>query len=770
MNEQTIFSHGRFQEFYTAREMAEIALKRGITTFPATERGVRKLAETSGWNSLPSNLCRPREGKGGGREYHFTLMPQVMRDAIAAWGQQAMLANAHQVAQDADERRLNALRLSALAPRPRMVAQARTEILRSIDGYAISRGQKRSWAIRKFLEAQAEYHLRQKIEKKRDVGFHLDAVEVNSLASPPLLTALDGFQLEAGRLAVANDRRDDARISRTAIYSWFKSWDENGALALAPTPPRQDQEIPPAFKDFLKFYAKPSKPSVPRAYAAYVKAASEAEGVQRMTLTLDQVQYILRHKLNNIEKNVGREGMLTLRSRLPYITRTTEDMWPTTIYTADGKTFDAEVADPVTRLAIRPEITSVLDVATRKCVGYALSRKENFVSVSDALRRSVSAHGVCAIFYTDRGAGYKNKNFDDAIGGLMGRLGITKMHALPYNSQAKGIIERFNHTWNDLAREYPTYISKEMDKEAKHEVHKETRGEIKLFGTARRLPSWEQFIADVERTIAEYNDRPHSGLPRFEDPETGKLRHMSPNEFWATHVSNGFEPVTIDQDEADDLFRPYEIRSVSRAQVTLRENTYFDEKLTGYHKQQVMVGYDYHQADKVWVREFDVETGQPGKLICVAGFMANTQRYVPVPFEQDALEKRAKARRKRAEGKLEAIDAELRAPYLLEQQAAPITAEIFDLREPEAVVAAPMAVTSAPVADNVKNIVDAKPKRRTFRSDEELAAWALQHPDQLSANQIKVLRSCISSPAARDLFRMSGIDVEALRTLLRAVA
>lgn len=56
-----------------------------------------------------------------------------------------------------------------------------------------------------------------------------------------------------------------------------------------------------------------------------------------MTLTLAQVEYIVGQRLNAVEKMVGREGLLTLRSRLPYITRTTEDMLPTTIYTADGK-------------------------------------------------------------------------------------------------------------------------------------------------------------------------------------------------------------------------------------------------------------------------------------------------------------------------------------------------------------------------------------------------------------------------------------------------
>lgn len=55
-------------------------------------------------------------------------------------------------------------------------------------------------------------------------------------------------------------------------------------------------------------------------------------------------------------------------------------------------------------------------------------------------------------------------------------------------------------------------------------------------------------------------------------------------------------------------------------------------------------------------------------------------------------------------------------------------------------------------------------------SDEELALWAFDHRDELTTNQISVLKDCLGNPSARELFRLSGIDVEALRTLLRAVA
>lgn len=741
------------QEWFTARELAEIAAERGLKSFPTTERGVRIRVGEAAWNDLPERFCRWRRAKGGrpAREYHRSLLPNELQAALASREERARLAAVQVAETEAERRQIEAIRISALSPRARAVMEARAEILTSIEGYAIAQGERRAWGIARFLDAQAAWERRLAIEERRDASLPLTDAEAAALRQPLVLTSSAGFGVSAEKLARANDRAGRGRslISRATIYDWFRARDARGVHALAPAPTKAAQPIPAGFGGFLRHYAIGSSPSASDALGEYLKTNPAPE----MRLTIAQVRYVLRERLNNIEKHVGREGLLTLRSRLAYVTRTTEDMWPTTIYTADGKTFDAEVLDPVTNRPIRPEITTVLDVVTRKAVGIAISRKENVIAVTEALRNSC-AWGIPAIFYVDRGPGYKNKVFDADVNGLMGRLGITKMHAAPYGSQAKGRIERPNATiWDVLAKRLPSYIGEDMDKEAGQKVHRLSRRALAETGTTRLIPSWEDFLRLCAERVAEYNAAPHRGLPRLLD-EQGRRRHMSPDEAWAAHVTAGFEAVPLDPAEADDLFRPYEIRVASRAMVSIFGNSYFDLALEAYHDRKVMVGYDYAQADRVWVREFDEGAGQPGRLICVARFGGNAARYVPLTYEQRALEQRAKSQKQRLQRKIDDVDAQLGAPFLLEQ-APEIPAPFLDARpEPE------------PLPD----VVVPAPRKRVFASDEELAIWALEHPADLLPNQIRVLRDCVNSPAHRELFRMSGIDVEALRTLLRGAA
>lgn len=738
------------QEWWTAKELAQLAQDRGITTFPGSERGVQLHASRAGWADMGPGRCRRRAGRGGGTEYHYLLLPDPMRAAIELRDTRAQLAARHAAEVARDDRRVAALRASALPARARAVMEARAEVLRSIEGYAIAQGQSRAWAIQRFLAAVEDAMERQAIEQARDQGEPLTEREVASLGRQLVLTAQDGFQVSLGLLVDANDRRGKASISRATLYGWFGARDRGGVVALAPAATREAQPLPPAFGVFLTYYAVSNKVTASDALDQYHADHPEPE----MRLTIDQVRYILRTRLNNIERHVGREGLLTLRARLPYITRTTEDMWPTTIYSADGKTFDAEVLDPVSNRPIRPELTTVIDVVTRMIVGIALSRKEGVMAVTEALRNACARYGVPAIFYTDRGPGYKNETFDADVSGLMGRLGITKMHATPYNSQAKGLVERVNATvWDTLARRMPSYIGSDADKEAKKRAHQQSRHDLRTIGATQVIPTWEQFVSLCQAWVERYNAQPHRSLPKIEDPETGKRRHMSPNECWEAHVKNGFEPVTISADEADDLFRPYEIRVTRRGEVYWNNNQYFDHALAPLHGTRVMVGYDYAQADKVWVREYDVESGQPGRLICVAGYMANAQRYVPLTYERAALEKRAKSRLGRLERHREAAIAELRAPLL------------------EAPVQAPMPIIEAPVQSEVE-MVPVKPaaRRQVFASDEALAAWALDHPTSITAGQAAVLRRCLSTETGRSLLSMSGVDTDALRDVLRAVA
>ena len=73
----------------------------------------------------------------------------------------------------------------------------------------------------------------------------------------------------------------------------------------------------------------------------------------------------------------------------------------------------------------------MLDVVTRKIVGWSVGLAENTVVVAEALRRACESHGIPAIFYSDRGPGYRNRQIDHATLGLCARLGITTTHSLP---------------------------------------------------------------------------------------------------------------------------------------------------------------------------------------------------------------------------------------------------------------------------------------------------------------------------------------------------
>jgi len=762
MNDQSL----PLQEFFTARELAELSARLGYDGLPGTESGVIRRAKREGWNDQPGSLCRKRAGVagGGGLEYHISLLPALQGMLLKSRMLQTGVRNRNAIAVKSEA--VPAVP-AALARRARTTAEARSEIMVAIIGYAARAGKKPSQAMADFLAAQEGHRHWIAACAARDRGDFLDAPSMRALQmGSPLTRPFDpkapyGFGVSEEVLRLANNRPrggDFIQVGRSALYEWMKAHRERGFSALAPARTKAPEPIPDDFWRFMRFFAQPAKPAISRSHKKYLD--STPSGV--IALTIDQVKYTLREKLNHIERNKGREGPLTLRSRLAYVSRDTSDLLPSTIYVADGHTFDAEVADPNSYGAMRPEITSIMDVATRRLVGWAISRKENVIAVTEALRNACLENGICAVFYVDNGPGYKNKTYDDEGNGLMARLGIEKYHARAYGSQAKGNIERSHQTiWITLAKEFPTYLGDAMDKEARQKAFRQSRKEIAEVGASTLLMPWETFREAIARRAEEYNSEPHSSLPQIIDPVTGRRRFMTPNEAWAQHVRDGFEPVLVDPEMMDDLFRPYVERTVSRCLVQWNTNEYFSLDLNPYHEKRVFVGYDDAQADRVWVREIDRETGEPGRLITVAVYGGNKVSYMPRTRIAAAEEKRQKGALKRIEAKVRDVEAERVAP-MLEHQPTQTTAEIFEVHADPAPVMEP--------SDPVKNISPQAPRRISFASDEELAAWALQHPDQLSANQIRVLRNCMGNSTARDLFRMSGIDVEALRTLLRAVA
>ncbi|MBB4954369.1 hypothetical protein H4S14_004134, partial [Agrobacterium vitis] len=315
--------------------------------------------------------------------------------------------------------------------------------------------------------------------------------------------------------------------------------------------------------------------------------------------------------------------------------------------------------------------------------------------------------------------------------------------------------------WNPLSKEFDTYIGVDMDRQARQKSFKATRKDIKQFGSSSRLPSWQDFLTACVNAVASYNAKPHSSLP-------GK---MSPNQMWEYHVSTGFEIVPVLEHEKNDLFRPYERRKVSRCQVEWLKNTYFHLDLQEFHGDYVLVGYDIHDASKVWVREIELHDGEElmGRLICVAICAGNKERYIPLTMEQAAMEKRAKARARRLNDHLAEVEAELSPTRYLEATAQ-VPFRMIDIT-PEPVVAGPtLVVSDGQEVSQSATGANPQPRKQTFATDEALAAWALENAEKITSNQVRVLRNALQNPAQIELFRLSGINVDALRNLVRAAA
>ena len=435
----------------------------------------------------------------------------------------------------------------------------------------------------------------------------------------------------------------NAKVSRATLFNWLKLAENAGdnSLVAVLAPKHRDVTMPVWGATLLKLWGQPTKPSLSMVMRELVNVMG-GENVPSYA----QASYFLRTHVGNVELERGRMGARELKNIQPFIRRDTSELFPTDVYTADGHTFDAEVAHPVSGRPFRPEITAIIDVASRKLVGFSIDLAESGLAVLDAIRTAVCTNGVMALFYVDNGSGYKNAMMSHDGSGLMDRLGSTLTHSLPYNSQAKGVVERSHQSiWIQAAKRLPTYIGVDMDKEARQKVFKKTRKDIATFGESKLLLAWDDFMTLCHDEMQRYNNRPHHAHPRRHNKLTGRKEHLTPQQVWdeklTMMVNLGKPLVQVHEADMVDLFRPYIERKVLRGEIKMFNHVYFSRELEQYHGETVHVGYDIHDASQVWVRDVS------GRLLAVAKFEANTRAYFAQPVIEQAHEKRALGQLKR---------------------------------------------------------------------------------------------------------------------------
>ncbi len=685
----------------------------GLPLLPKSDRGIELKVGREGWSHVE---VKAKGGRGGiRREYQppATVMAAIKQIVLDRTLKQAPASMAAVIPSTSSLPAGGALTTPCHA------------ITTAIQAGALKDWQKRT--------AEARVALLQEIDRIAEIVGREKAIQ------KVVIMAQDGtlpdHLTQLVPIANARSGADGKRtLSRRTIYEWLKAYQPGNAHAvnaLAPKDQHAVTTVPAWATDLLAQYQTPQKPSL----AWAVERIAAKHGIDQENLYHRARRFL--QKVGNVELQAGRMGSRDIKNIKPFVRRDTAMLWPSDIYTADGHTFDAEIAHPAHGKPFRPEITTVVDVATRRFVGWSIDLAESGLAVLDALRHACETGGIPTTFYVDNGSGYKNALMSQPGVGMSARLGFQMSHSIAYNSQARGIEERSHRSaLVRAAKELPTYIGADMDRQAMQKIHKVTRLDIKNSGHSKYLMPFRYFVAFIEEQLTKFNDKPHRGLPKVFDDALGRLRHMSPNEAWAKGVQDGAELVLVDATESRDLFRPQREVKVLRGEIKLFGNLYFAHELTEYHGDVVRAAFDVHNAGQIWVYD------QQGRFICNAGFEANKRDYMPESFLEQGARKRADGRIRRLEARLDEVHLEQTGTPLrevfdrpaLEHNPASTLQQLVGTPNTQREKVAANLDSAAAVEDSLDDFMSPAPgneqARPIFMIDSDRYEWLMKHKDQ----------------------------------------
>ncbi len=458
------------------------------------------------------------------------------------------------------------------------------------------------------------------------------------------------------KIANARGGKNGRAISKSMIYRW-KAMEKQGLAAFAPKGVEK-KVIPPWADYFFKCYQIPSNPSLPEAMEEMAKILPD-------DIPLPSYYQVRRfhNKRSRLDRERGRKTGSAFTALKGHKTRDTSNYKPLGLGICDGHSFKVKVAPPLHGRPFKPEICAIIDAATRVVVGWSTGLAESAMTVADAVRHSATVNeskpfgGIFDTLYTDGGSGNVAKVNSDEFIGLFPRLGTTLETGRAGNAQARGIIERLNKSlWIRAAKKLPTFMGKDMDKLTERGMYLLMQKDFRKNKQCRKLISWPVFLQFCEEEVDAYNRRPHSSLPKINDPQTGLRRHLAPLEAWVWHMANGWDQkeYQLTDGELEILFRPRKECKVVRDSVSLFGNTYSNRLLEHYRGQKVQVAYDIHDGQRVQV--WDKEE----RLICYAEFEKNRTQFMPQSQQDKAADDRAKRRAKIKLDQLEEIEAERR--------------------------------------------------------------------------------------------------------------
>ncbi len=440
-----------------------------------------------------------------------------------------------------------------------------------------------------------------------------------------------------------NDKANDSRVGNLSVRSvtrWKSDAKNNGhCIPLKTRVETRWHEIW-WLPMLLACYRKPQKPHMTEAYAEF-KRDWQTQGMPGKPPSYTTARRNL-NKVPAVILAMGRSTGSELAALKPFVRRDWSGM-SNEVWVGDGHTFKAKVRHPDHGQAFAPEVTLIIDAASRFIVGWAFSLSENQIAVAEALGKGMKKHGKPLIYYSDNGSGQTAKIIDCPVGGMLARYGVHHETGIPGNPQGRGLIEGlWDITTIWVAKQMPTFQGTGMDEGTMRKNTQAIESAKRKGNVPEFVPSWQQFIDACEARFHWYNtEHQHSSLGGKTPAE---VYHAGFDEKW--HC-----PLT--EDEINNLYRPSVERTPSRGEIRWLNNLYSHQCLAELPANiKVRMHYDISDASKVWV--FDLN----GRFICEAEFEGNKNAAFPVSLKDSLKEKRIENTVKRSQEKIDRANAE----------------------------------------------------------------------------------------------------------------
>lgn len=438
------------RDWFTAGELADF----GLPGLPADKRQINRRAREERWHLRlggdGSHLARPRAGRGGGVEFHVSLLPGPSRLALAQLG------------------------LCVERPSPAEAESPSAAAWRWYDGRSAK------------VKAEAE--------RRMAIVREIVVLEESGMT----------------RSAALSEASRRHQTGKSTLWSWLGLIDgvarSDWLPALAPR--RQgggrEAEIDGyIWQIFVSDYLRPSAPTLASCFDRTAEIAAE-RGLPMPS------QVTLRRKLQReIDPGVillRRGGEEDLRRSLPSQRRSIEELHALECVNIDGHKFDVFVKTADGRV-IRPIMVAIQDLYSSKVLAWRLGETESAVQTRLAFADLFRGFGIPKGCVLDNGRAFASKWItggatsrfrfkirEEEPTGLLTALGVAIHWALPYRGQSKPIERAFRDMCDRIAR-HP----------AMEGAYCGNKPDAKPDNYGSRAIDWDEFVAHVDRGIALHN-------------------------------------------------------------------------------------------------------------------------------------------------------------------------------------------------------------------------------------------------------------------------